>query len=115
MCYYYEIIGGEIMKKILFLFMLVSASIVFAGETIYLPNELTLCSSCVMKLPQHLTKSAFCSQEKNKETIFCGGKEDSDNSYDLLYKEIKSLDSFSDCKIKTYNSVLDKFRKRNIF
>ena len=99
------------MKILVFLFMLISSNFVFGNsEVSYFPNELTMCSSCVMKLPQHFTKTEYCGKNENKNKLICGGKEDDDK----LYEEIRYLDSFSDCRMKAYNSVLDKFRKRSI-
>ncbi len=96
------------MKKMLFLFVLMNANLVFAGDGVnYFPKEMEFCASCVMKLPKHLIKSEYCSKEENKELQLCKG-EDNEN------EEILKLDVYADCKMKSYNAVLEKFKKRNI-
>ena len=96
------------MKKILFLFMLIGSNVVFADDkAVYFPNELRLCSSCIMKLPKELTKTEYCSKGENKDEGTCEGNE-------TIIGEIHNLDAFSDCKVKSYNSVIEKFIKRNI-
>lgn len=88
-----------------FLLMLASSNLVSASDTTYFPSHLRFCSSCIIKLPSTLTKTEFCNKKANSN--LCEMDE-------VINRRIRILDAFNECVIKSYNSVLDKFKDRGI-